>query len=135
MNQPVRWSYVVTKPDDVRRVCDTWDECREKVRGRRGNCYMNVYDKDGADAILSGRGLVLAPGRDAFADANGLGGIGVVIVRGVEGGGEPDVEKEITTSGRAVFKWDGIGLGAHGAIPFVRQPLRPKADPLTGRTQ
>jgi hypothetical protein len=42
---------------------------------------MEVSTQEEADDILDGRGVVLQPGMYAFSDGNGLGGVGVVIVR------------------------------------------------------
>jgi Caulimovirus viroplasmin len=72
--------YVVTAPESIRGIYETWDACRAAVSGVRGARYQAVSSRAQAEALLSGEGLRLTPGRYAFVDGNAMGGIGVVLV-------------------------------------------------------
>jgi ribonuclease H-related protein len=84
--------YVVTEPDRIRGVYDTWRDCEAAVKGVRGARYQAVASREQADAMLRGEGTALTPGLWAFVDGNHLGGVGVVIVRKLAGEDESIVE-------------------------------------------
>ena len=80
--------YVVTAPERIRGVYDSWPACEAAVKGVRGARYQAVASRAQAEAMLRGEGAALAPGLYAFVDGNHLGGVGVVVVNaaGEEGG-------------------------------------------------
>jgi ribonuclease HI len=98
--------YVVTAPDSIRGVYETWEACRAAVAGVRGARYQAVPSRDVAEAMLRGEGLRLEPGLYAFVDGNAMGGIGVVLVE--QGPGGPVSVRELATTVYAVF--GGAGL-------------------------
>lgn len=105
--------YVITEPDSIKAICDTWDECKAKVAGVKGAKYQKVQDRPQAEAMLQGGGVVLSPGLHVFTDGNSLGGVGVVVAwMPVDSTDEPAVVAEISTSVGHVF-YDGSipGLG------------------------
>src|SRR5262249_58901728 len=76
--------YVVTTPAAIRGIYETWNACRAAVSGVRGARYQAVSSRAQAEALLSGEGLRLVPGRYAFVDGNAMRGVGVVLVDGDE---------------------------------------------------
>jgi hypothetical protein len=62
--------YVITEPESIKGVCETWDECRSKVQGVKGAKYQKVRDEAEAQALLKGTGVVLRPGLHVFTDGN-----------------------------------------------------------------
>lgn len=103
--------YVVTAPDRIRGVYDTWSACEAAVRGVRGARYQAVASRAQAEAMLRGEGTVLAPGLYAFVDGNHLGGVGVVIVDAT--GGEPTVVEELGMTVAEVFADGAVASLAH----------------------
>jgi ribonuclease H-related protein len=78
--------YVVTHPESVRGIYESWAACRTAVSGVKGARYQAVQSRDAAEAMLHGEGIAMSPGLYAFVDGNHLGGIGVVLVEvGVDG--------------------------------------------------
>jgi hypothetical protein len=110
--------YVVTEPESIRGVYDSWAACQAKVAGASGVRYQKVKNREEAEAMLAGTGVVLPPGLYAFTDGNNLGGVGVVIVRVAEGeSAEADVVQEIATSVGQIFRGAAIpGLESEPAI-------------------
>lgn len=110
--------YVVTQPESIQGVFETWDACRAAVAGYPGARYQKVASREEAEAMLSGAGVVLAPGLYAFTDGNHLGGVGVVVVRVPEDvASDPDVQGERATSVAEVFSGAGIpGLVSDVAV-------------------
>jgi len=110
--------YVVTEPGSIRGVYDSWAECQAKVAGVSGVRYQKVKNREEAEAILAGTGVVLPPGLYAFTDGNNLGGVGVVVVRVADNqSAEPDVVREIATSVDQIFSGAAIpGLDSDQAI-------------------
>jgi Caulimovirus viroplasmin len=45
--------YVITEPESIKGVCETWDECRSKVEGVKGAKYQKVRDEAEAQALPS----------------------------------------------------------------------------------
>lgn len=72
--------YVVTAPEEIRGIYDTWSACEAKVKGVRGARYQSVPSRALAESMLRGEGAALTPGLWAFVDGNHLGGVGVVLV-------------------------------------------------------
>lgn len=96
-------------PESIRGVYDDWDSCRAAITGSTGPRYMKVSSQEEADNILSGKGVVLAPGLYAFTDGNHFGGVGVVIVQmGHDESIEPQVLQEVVTSVNKVFRGAAI---------------------------
>jgi ribonuclease HI len=115
--------YVVTAPTDVRGIYETWDACRAAVSGVRGARYQAVTSRAQAEALLSGEGLRLTPGRYAFVDGNAMGGIGVVLVE--REGPVTRIVKEIGTTVYTVFRSAGVpGLDARPKITRAVDALR-----------
>jgi len=73
--------YVVTAPERIRGIYDSWAACAAAVKGVSGARYQAVGSREQAEAMLRGEGGELEPGLYAFVDGNHLGGIGVVIVQ------------------------------------------------------
>ena len=96
--------YVITEPESIKGVCETWDECRSKVEGVKGAKYQKVRDGAEAQALLNGTGVVLKPGLHVFTDGNDRGGVGVVIVWMSESpSDDPTVVAEIASSVGRIF--------------------------------
>ena len=104
--------YVVTAPDRIRGVYDTWAACEAAVKGVPGARFQSVATRAQAEAMLRGEGRALAPGLYAFVDGNHLGGVGVVIVDATSE--EPTVVEELGMTVTEVF--------AGGAIAPLTQP-------------
>jgi hypothetical protein len=110
--------YVVTKPESIRGIYGTWDECKAKVDSVKGAVYQKVEDEEHAEALLEGRAIVLPPGLHVFTDGNDRGGVGVVVAwMGEDASAEPVVVTEIATSVGHVF-YGGmiVGLATDDAI-------------------
>lgn len=99
--------YVVTEPEDRRGIYETWEACKAAVHGVAGARYQSVTSRAEAEALLSGNGVMLAPGLYAFVDGNHKGGIGVVIVRKAADGALA-ILREIGTTVHEVFGGPGI---------------------------
>jgi ribonuclease HI len=81
--------YVVTAPDSIRGIYDTWAACEAVVRGKSGARFQAVRNRAEADAMLDG-GVILPDGLYAFTDGGyhpdtGSAGVGVVIVGAEDG--------------------------------------------------
>ncbi|MGH2766602.1 MAG: hypothetical protein ACRDKA_11925 [Actinomycetota bacterium] len=105
----------MTAPPELRGIYDIWGDVKKLLPGR-DVCQMKVYGREGAKAILDGRGVVLGPGLHAFTDGNAAGGVGVVVVEGPrDERDQPD--REIATSVHAVFAGSGMeGLDTEADI-------------------
>jgi viroplasmin len=115
--------YVVTAPESIRGIYETWDACRAAVSGVRGARYQAVSSRAQAEALLSGEGLRLTPGRYAFVDGNAMGGIGVVLVE--RDATATRVVEEIGTTVYTVFGPSGIpGLDGRPKITRAVDRLR-----------
>jgi Caulimovirus viroplasmin len=115
--------YVVTAPESIRGIYETWDACRAAVSGVRGARYQAVSSRAQAEALLSGEGLRLTPGRYAFVDGNAMGGIGVVLVE--RDATATRVVEEIGTTVYTVFGPAGIpGLDGRPKITRAVDRLR-----------
>jgi ribonuclease HI len=104
--------YVVTAPERVRGVYETWAACEAAVKGVKGARYQSVASRTQAEAMLRGEGSALTPGLFAFVDGNHLGGVGVVIVKAT--GEEPTVIEQLGMSVTQVF--------AGGSVASLTQP-------------
>jgi ribonuclease HI len=93
--------YVVTAPDRIRGVYETWAACEAAVKGVPGARYQAVATRAQAEAMLRGEGGALPAGLYAFVDGNHLGGVGVVVVDAT--GEEPTVVEELGVTVREVF--------------------------------
>ena len=115
--------YVVTAPDRIRGVYETWPACEAAVKGVRGARFQAVASRDQAEAMLRGEGAALAPGLYTFVDGNHLGGVGVVIVDAT--GEEPRVVEEMGVTVREVFLGGAVtSLATTGAIAAALERLR-----------
>lgn len=115
--------YVITAPASIVGVYENWPQCKAAVTGVPGARYQKVKSRKDAEALLSGRGIVLEPGLYAFTDGSGNGGVGVVVLRTSEG--EPHVIAEISSSVRRVFIDQAIvGLEDDEAITTSLARLR-----------
>jgi ribonuclease HI len=116
--------YVVTAPESIRGIYETWDACRAAVAGVRGARYQGVESRARAEAILRGEPVVLPPGLWAFVDGNHLGGIGVVLVEQVTGD-DPRVREERPLTVYGVFTDAGVpGLESRSSITGAIDRLR-----------
>ena len=106
--------YVITAPESVRGIYQTWNECKAKVAGKKGARYQSVDSLEKAEALL-GDGIVLPSGLWIFTDGNAMGGVGVVVInRRPDGSGEP---LEVSTTVSAVFSSANIrGLRTESEI-------------------
>lgn len=96
--------YVITEPESIKGIYDTWDACKATVDGMKGAKYQNVHDLEEANRLIEGGGLVLEPGLHVFTDGNHRGGVGVVIVwMGDNPSDHPTVTAEIATSVGRIF--------------------------------
>jgi ribonuclease HI len=117
--------YVVTAPEEIRGIYETWDACRAAVAGVRGARYQGVESRARAEAILRGEPVVLPPGRWAFVDGNHLGGIGVVVVERPAGADEVRVLHEVATTVYEVFDAAAVpGLDSRSKITAAIDRLR-----------
>jgi ribonuclease HI len=104
--------YVVTAPERIRGVYETWPACEAAVKGVPGARYQAVASRAQAEAMLRGEGTALTPGLYAFVDGNHLGGVGVVLV---DASGEaPEVVEELGMTVTQVL--------AGGAVPPLATP-------------
>jgi ribonuclease HI len=125
--------YVVTAPESIRGIYETWDACRAAVAGVRGARYQGVESRARAEAILRGEPVVLPPGLWAFVDGNHLGGIGVVVVERASPADEPRVLHERATTVYEVFGEAGIpGLETRRDITAAIDRVRNVAAELGG---
>ena len=99
--------YVVTAPESIRGVYDSWSACETAVSGVSGARYQSVGTRREAEAILRGETTFLPVGTYAFIDGNHLGGIGVVFVQQEL---QRRVVKEISTSAVEVFSEKRIAM-------------------------
>jgi hypothetical protein len=106
--------YVITEPESIKGVCETWDECRSKVEGVKGAKYQKVRDEAEAQALLSGPGVVLKPGLHVFTDGNDRGGVGVVIVWMSE-----NPSDDPTVVERSPVRWGGFSTAASSCLLWV----------------
>ena len=115
--------YVVTAPERIRGVYETWPACEAAVKGVRGARFQAVATRAQAEAMLRGEGDALGPGLYAFVDGNHLGGVGVVIVDGT--GEEPSVIEELGLTVREVFAGGAVAsLATPKAIAAALERLR-----------
>jgi ribonuclease HI len=112
--------YVVTGPNEVRGIYETWAECKEAVSGIPGARYQAVDNRSKAEAMLSGSGVTLPPGSYAFTDGNSAGGVGIVFVEQDEEGIRSATE--VSTSVEEVFV--GAGIPGLESVSAVREALR-----------
>lgn len=98
--------YVVTQPESIRGIYETWAECKAAVAGVSGARYQAVSSRERAEAILRGEPVVLTPGSYAFVDGNHMGGIGVVLVTQGEDGAQ--AVREVATTVYEVFRAAGL---------------------------
>jgi hypothetical protein len=99
--------YVVTAPERVRGIYETWAACAAAVKGVSGARYQAVTSREQAEAMLRGEGTALEPGLYAFVDGNHMGGVGVVLVeRGAQD--EPEVRESLGLTVREVFSTAGL---------------------------
>jgi ribonuclease HI len=93
------------EPVSIRGVYDDWPSCLAAITGSTGPKQMKVSSREEADAILSGKGVVLAPGLYAFTDGNSSGGVGVAIVQmGDDERAKPQALEKVATSVTQVFR-------------------------------
>jgi ribonuclease H-related protein len=115
--------YVVTAPDSVRGIYDTWAACRAAVTGVPGARYQAVASRDRAEAMLRGDGVTLGSGTYAFVDGNHEGGVGVVVVENAADGSH--VVEEVGTTVDEVFRdGDVPGLDSSAATREALSRLR-----------
>jgi ribonuclease HI len=115
--------YVVTAPERIRGVYDTWPACEAAVKGVPGARYQAVASRAQAEAMLRGEGTALTPGLYAFVDGNHLGGVGMVLV---DASGEaPEVVEELGMTVTQVFAGGGVPpLATPAAIATALARLR-----------
>jgi len=115
--------YVVTEPDEIRGIYETWGACKAVVSGVAGARFQAVSSRETAEAMLRGDPVRLTPGSWAFVDGNHMGGIGVVLVEA--GADAPRVVRELGTTVYDVFRGAGIaGLESRPKITAAVDRLR-----------
>lgn len=118
--------YVVTEPESIRGVYNTWDECTAVIEGVQGAKHQKVQDLKQAQAMVEGGGVVLSTGLHVFTDGNSRGGVGVVVVwMGDDPTADPAVVTEISASVGHVF-YDGSipGLDDAGMVSAALEKSR-----------
>ena len=116
--------YVVTAPERIRGIYESWPECAAAVKGVSGVRFQAVGSREQAEAMLRGEGGELEPGLYAFVDGNHLGGVGVVIVRR-EGGAEPETIEALGLTVVEVFAGGDVGsLSTRAAVMAALGRLR-----------
>ena len=118
--------YVVTQPESIKGIYDTWDACKAAVDGVKGARYQKVQDLEEAKALIEGEGVVLSPGLHVFTDGNDRGGVGVVVVwMSEEPSDDPVVVTEIATSVGRIF-YGGLipELGSDEEVQLALQKSR-----------
>jgi len=113
--------YVVTEPERIRGIYDSWPACAAAVQGVSGARYQAVGSRAQAEAMLRGEGTALEPGLYAFVDGNHLGGVGVVLVERTAAG-EPEVLEALGLTVYQVFA--GAGLPSLATRPVIAAALR-----------
>lgn len=116
--------YVVTAPERIRGIYDSWAACAAAVKGVSGARYQAVGSREQAEAMLRGEGGELEPGLYAFVDGNHLGGVGVVIVqRHAEA--EPEIVEALGLTVVEVFAGGEVrSLSTRAAIVAALDRLR-----------
>ena len=115
--------YVVTEPERIRGIYDSWAACSAAVKGVSGARYQAVASREQAEAMLRGEGGELEPGLYAFVDGNHLGGVGVVIVR--QGDDEPETIEALGVTVVEVFAGAGVrSLSTRAAVVAALDRLR-----------
>jgi hypothetical protein len=116
--------YVVTAPERIRGIYDSWAACAAAVKGVSGARYQAVGSREQAEAMLRGEGGELEPGLYAFVDGNHLGGVGVVIVqRHAEA--EPEIGEALGLTVVEVFAGGEVrSLSTRAAIVAALDRLR-----------
>ena len=116
--------YVVTEPDRIRGVYESWADCAAAVKGVSGARYQAVASREQAEAMLRGEATELEPGLYAFVDGNHLGGVGVVLVRRAAGA-EPEIVETLGLTVEQVFAGAGVrSLSSTAAIASALGRLR-----------
>ncbi len=113
--------YVVTAPDEIRGIHETWDACRSVVEGRKGARYQSVRSREEAEALLGGEEIAIEPGLYAFIDGNHHGGVGVVLVEVPGTGAARVVERARTVYEILGGLWSDFEIAAE--LRRIRQVL------------
>jgi hypothetical protein len=113
--------YVVTEPERIRGIYDSWPACAAAVQGVSGARYQAVGSRAQAEAMLRGEGTALEAGLYAFVDGNHLGGVGVVLVERTADG-EPEILEALGLTVYQVFA--GAGLPSVATRPAIAAALR-----------
>jgi hypothetical protein len=122
-----RKHYVVVTPVAVRGYYDDWSMCMEAMKGIPGRrLAMQVESREEAEAILSGKGVVLPEGSYAFTDGNHKGGVGIALVLASDNEADlPRTTREIATSVFEAFEGEGIdGLQSRDDVETALSQLR-----------
>jgi ribonuclease HI len=115
--------YVVTAPERIAGVYDTWAACEAAVKGVSGARYQAVASRAQAESMLRGEGTALAAGLYAFVDGNHHGGVGVVLVEATAE--EPRVVDEAGMTVTQVFAGGSVAsLASMEAIAAALARLR-----------
>src|SRR5205814_8384651 len=112
---------IVTEPERIRGIYDSWPACAAAVKGVSGARYQAVGSREQAEAMLRGEGTALEPGLYAFVDGNHLGGVGVVLVER-RADGEPEILEALGLTVDQVFA--GAGLPSLATRPAIAAALR-----------
>ena len=113
--------YIVTEPERIRGIYDSWPACAAAVKGVSGARYQAVGSREQAEAMLRGEGTALEPGLYAFVDGNHLGGVGVVLVERTADG-ESEILEALGLTVDQVFA--GAGLPSLATRPAIAVALR-----------
>ena len=116
--------YVVTEPERIRGIYESWPDCAAAVKGVSGARYQAVASRAQAEALLRGEVTELTPGLYAFVDGNHLGGVGVVIVER-PADGEPGIVEALGLTVYEVFATAGLrALSTRAAVKAALERLR-----------
>ena len=116
--------YVVTAPERIRGIYESWADCAAAVKGVSGARYQAVASREQAEGMLRGEATELEPGLYAFVDGNHLGGVGVVIVRR-SADEDPEVVEALGLTVYEVFAGAGVSsLATRAAVTAALNRLR-----------
>jgi hypothetical protein len=82
---------------------ERYEDCKAAYTGAKGVRWQWVADREEADAILWGPGVILPVGSYAFTDGNGEGGVGAVLLD-MDARGEAQDVREFSSQVMKVLK-------------------------------
>jgi ribonuclease HI len=118
--------YIASAPHQS-GIYETWAECKRAIAGVRGARYQAVANREKAEAMLYGQGIVLRPGNYVFTDGNSAGGVGVVFIEQ----GLTDVRSVQTLSTSVFEAFRAAGVPLLKSATAVSKALREQRNVLS----